>query len=99
MTFEEKTMHMAIGIGAIETIRYEEEKINPKSARAVALQKLIDHAEKVIAFYKMNEWDADNLDKATKCFTVFENKVRQAFNPKIVNRGADGRFQQVEAAQ
>lgn len=99
MTFQEKTMHMAIGIGALETIRYEEEKINPKSARAVALQKLIDHAEKTISFYKMNEWDAGNLDKAAKCFSVFETKVRQSFSPKLVQRAANGRYAKMEVSQ
>lgn len=99
MTFEEKTMHCAIGIGALENIRYEEERENPKSARSLALQNLISNAERVISFYKMSDWSADKLDKASKCLTIYEKKVQQAFNPKTTIRGANGRFQRREVTE
>lgn len=93
MTFEEKTMHLAISIGAIETVRYEEEKEGPKSARSRSLSNLVDNAERVISFYKMNDWSAEKLDKASKCLAYYERKVQQAFNPKpLPVRGEKGRF-------
>lgn len=99
MTFDEKTLHVAIAISALELVRSEEEEINPKSARSRSLQNLIDNAARVIGYYKMNDWSADNLDKAAQCFDFFGKKVDQMFNsrpPTRVVRGSNGRFQRVE---
>ena len=101
MSDDEKTLHCAIGIGALEQIRYEEKKLNPKSARSTALDNLIDNAEKVIAHYKMNDWPVDKLIKSTDCLNKFEAIVRQAFNAiphEPLRRAANGRMMKREAA-
>jgi len=92
MTDDEKILHLSIGVGAIETIRYEENKLNPKSARARALNALVDKALKAVDYYHMNTWQPEKLNTAAQVLEHVEKTIQQAFNPKRVGRDDKGRF-------
>lgn len=92
MANDEKIMHVAVGIGALETVRWFEEQENEKSARSQSLKNLINNAERVINFYNMNGWNPEKMAIAARCFDRCEAQIKAAFNPKLVDRDEKGRF-------
>lgn len=93
MTDDEKTMHVSIAIGALETVRFGEEQINPKSARATALKNIIDNAYRVVDMYRINSWEQEKLNIAARVLEKIEADITRAFSPKTVTRcPKTGRF-------
>ena len=95
MTDNEASIHVSLAIGCLETIRYDENKQNPKSARSRALNDLIDRSLKVCDMYRLHAWTQENQNKAAKVLDSIEVMVKQAFNPQMVSRDEKGRFAKI----
>jgi len=80
MTEDAKTIHISLAIGLLEIVRYEENRINHKSARAIAVGKLIDHSLKVVDYYRVNSWSGDKLSLASDTLDEVEKLITERFN-------------------
>lgn len=87
-----KTIHISLAIGHLEIVRYEENKLNKKSARARAVNDLIDRSLKVCDFYRMEAFSPEKLAIASKLLDEVEKMTNQRFAPKLVDRDERGRF-------
>lgn len=97
MTDDTATIHISLGIGMLEIVRYYEGKKNPKSARSRALNNLIDNAQKVCDFYRVNAWPPHKLAKASDVLDEVEAVIKRRFKGrKLVTRGKDGLFQSMQ---
>ena len=92
-----KTIHISLAIGLLEIVRYDENHLNPKSARSSALNNLIDNAQRVCDFYRVNSWPPHKLSKASSVLDEIEALIKKRFEPPKtrVIRGEKGRFQRV----
>lgn len=72
-----KTIQLALAVGFMEIVRYDEEQINRKSARASALRNLIDNTWKVTEQFKVNAWPPAKLLFASELLDAVEQMVHQ----------------------
>lgn len=79
MTNDAKTIHIALGIGMLEIVRYHEEKLKPKGARARSLGNLIDNANRVCDFYRVNAWPPEKLAKTSAVLDEIEALIKERF--------------------
>jgi hypothetical protein len=70
-----KTIQLALAVGFMEIVRYDEEQINYKSARSSALRNLIDNTWKVTDQFKINAWPPAKLKFADELLTAVETLV------------------------
>lgn len=72
-----KTIQVALAIGFLEIVRYDENQINTKSARSRALGNLIDNAWKVVDQYRVNAWQPAKLKFASEVLDAVEAQVHR----------------------
>lgn len=99
MNDQEASIHIVLAVGCLETVRYYQTKVNPKSARARALSDLIDRSLKVCDMYRVHAWSQENQNKASNVLDRIEQMVKQKFDPKLVERDSKGRFKKLAGVE
>jgi len=94
MSEDAKMVQIALAVGFLELVLYEEKQISPKGGMKIdALEKLMACTWEVCDFYKVNAVSPIKLSAASNFLDEVELLVKQRFGPKKrVIRGKDGKF-------
>ena len=79
MTDDEATIHITMGIGCLEVVKYYENKAKPTGARARALNDLIDRSMKVCDLYRLEAWGTEKQSKASEVLDEIEEMIKRKF--------------------